>query len=312
MALRDRMERLHARRPLTPLLLGIALVGAVPVLGLAAATGQRTANISRAEQEVRRLEGERSQALLQRDVARLDRTMAEEYVFTTPDGQVVTKSQEMAGFRSGETRFAAFKTEDLRVRVYGNSAVVTARARIRGQSHGRDIGGDYRYTRVYAKPSGRWQIVASHFTRGAPAVAAHRTEKAADEVVTVRPPTDMATRQGLRQFVGISQATVGARGISMNLVVVPAGGAAEPHLHRGFESAVYVLKGRVETRYGPGLRKSVINQEGDFLFIPPDLPHQPRNLSGTEPALAVVARNDPNEQEHVIHYDPAAASTTKP
>jgi len=61
----------------------------------------------------------------------------------------------------------------------------------------------------------------------------------------------------------------------------------------------------VETRYGPGLSQSVINEAGDFIFIPADLPHQPVNLSSTEPAQALVARNDPNEQEHVVEYDPA-------
>jgi uncharacterized RmlC-like cupin family protein len=44
----------------------------------------------------------------------------------------------------------------------------------------------------------------------------------------------------------------------------------------------------------------VVNEAGDFIFIPPDVPHQPVNLSNTEPAIAIVARNDPNEQEHVI------------
>ena len=46
---------------------------------------------------------------------------------------------------------------------------------------------------------------------------------------------------------------------------------------------------------------------GDFLFIPPDVPHQPCNLSDTEPARAIVVRNDPNEQEHVVIYDPDSA-----
>jgi len=90
----------------------------------------------------------------------------------------------------------------------------------------------------------------------------------------------------------------------MNLIVIPPGGAAQPHLHRGYETAVYLLQGRVETRFGPGLRKSIINQAGDFIFIPANLPHQPVNLSATEPARAIVARNDPNEQESVVPYDP--------
>lgn len=125
------------------------------------------------------------------------------------------------------------------------------------------------------------------------------------EVVTVRPTTSTMTRQQLPNFVGISSATAGAQHLSMNLVVIPPGGAAQPHLHRGYETAIYLLQGRVETRYGPGLRQSVIHEAGDFIFIPADVAHQPVNLSSTEPAQAIVARNDPNEQESVVVYDPA-------
>jgi len=92
----------------------------------------------------------------------------------------------------------------------------------------------------------------------------------------------------------------------MNLVVIPPGAAAEPHFHKGFESAVYVLEGRVETRYGPRLAHTLITEAGDFLFIPPDVPHQPINLSETTAARAIVVRNDPKEQEHVILYNPNA------
>lgn len=92
----------------------------------------------------------------------------------------------------------------------------------------------------------------------------------------------------------------------MNLLVVPPGGAARPHRHRGYETAIYVLQGRVITHYGPGLRESVVSEAGDFVFIAPDVPHQPVNMSDTEPAMAIVARNDPNEQESVEPYDPAS------
>jgi uncharacterized RmlC-like cupin family protein len=130
------------------------------------------------------------------------------------------------------------------------------------------------------------------------------SSKKSVEIVTVRPVAETMSRQRLPYFVGISETTSGAKGISMNLVVIPPGAAAQPHIHRGYESAIYLLQGRVETRYGPGLRKSVINEAGDFIFIPADVPHQPINLSATEPARAIVARNDPNEQEHVFPYNP--------
>jgi uncharacterized RmlC-like cupin family protein len=132
------------------------------------------------------------------------------------------------------------------------------------------------------------------------------------DVVLVRPETEIVSKQRLGQFVGISGETAGATAISMNLVVIPPGGAAEPHLHKGYETAIYVLKGDVDTRYGPGLRQSLIARQGDFLFIGPDVPHQPVNMSQTEPAMALVARNDPNEQESVMPYDPASEARVVP
>ena len=128
------------------------------------------------------------------------------------------------------------------------------------------------------------------------------------EIVTIRPEKTTMTKQKLPNFVGISEATTGARHLSMNLVIIPPGGAAQPHVHPGYETAIYLLQGRVETHYGTGLRKSVIHEAGDFIFIPTDVPHQPVNLSTTEPAKALVARNDPNEQESVVPYDPATES----
>ncbi len=123
-----------------------------------------------------------------------------------------------------------------------------------------------------------------------------------ERIVTVRPAEPVDTLQRLPAFVGISDATAGSTGIGMNVVVIPPGAAAEPHYHDGFETAIYLLSGRVETRYGDGLQQVCVNEAGDFLFIPAGVPHQPRNLSDTEPARALVARNTPNEQESVVAY----------
>ncbi len=127
-----------------------------------------------------------------------------------------------------------------------------------------------------------------------------------DDIVTVRPTVTMDTIQRLPNYVGISATTAGSKGLSMNMVVIPPGAKAEPHFHRGYETAIYMLKGRVETRYGENLARSVINEAGDFIFIPAGVPHQPVNLSATEPAMAIVARNDANEQETVQVYKPGS------
>jgi uncharacterized RmlC-like cupin family protein len=129
------------------------------------------------------------------------------------------------------------------------------------------------------------------------------TKQDEPRIVALRAQKEIMTRQRLPYFVGVSADTAGATGLSMHMVVIPPGARATPHLHEGYETAIYVLEGRVETRYGENLSESVISEAGDFLFVPPYVPHEAINLSDTEPARAIVARNDPNEQERVIPYD---------
>jgi uncharacterized RmlC-like cupin family protein len=124
------------------------------------------------------------------------------------------------------------------------------------------------------------------------------------EIVTVRPQVTIDTIQKLPNYLGISNATAGSQGISMNIVIIPPAARAEPHYHDGFETAIYLLKGDVETFYGENLAKSVVNTQGDFIFIPAGVPHQPVNLSSDTEAIALVARNDPKEQESVKVYHP--------
>jgi len=124
------------------------------------------------------------------------------------------------------------------------------------------------------------------------------------EVCAIRPEREVLTRQSLPYFLGVSGSTVGSAGLSMHMVVIPPGARSQPHLHRGYETAIFVLEGRVETRWGEGLACSVVSEPGDFLFIPPDVPHEAINLSATEPARAIVARNDPAEQDKVDPYRP--------
>lgn len=133
-------------------------------------------------------------------------------------------------------------------------------------------------------------------------------ERDGNDIVTVRGVDQTGSKQELPIFPGISDKTAGATGLSLLKVVIPPGATAKAHVHKGYESAVYLIQGRVETRFGDGLKKTVVNEAGDFIFIPADVPHQPRNLSDTEPAIAIVARNAPDEQEHVIAYPTHGAS----
>src|SRR5262245_40769326 len=129
-------------------------------------------------------------------------------------------------------------------------------------------------------------------------------------VVVVRPAAEIMSRQQLPYYVGNSEITAGAKNIYMNLIIIPPAGAAEPHLHKGYETAIYLLKGRVDTRYGEKLENSVICEAGDFVYIKADVPHQPINLSATEPAMALVARNDANEQKMLSPIEHKIANET--
>ena len=107
---------------------------------------------------------------------------------------------------------------------------------------------------------------------------------------------------GIRYKAGLSGANVGARQLSMNVATVPPGAIAYAHIHVDFEVMLYILSGRVRHAYGDGLREVVENGPGDFIFIEPGVPHEVYNLSDDEPVVAVVARSDASEWEHIVDY----------
>lgn len=132
------------------------------------------------------------------------------------------------------------------------------------------------------------------------------SDQPAAGLIVVKEGVAIDAKQEIPYFVGISANTVGAQGISMQRIVIPPGVAAKAHVHLDYETAIYIVQGQVETHYGPGLRETIVNVPGDFVYIPAGVPHQPRNTSQTETAIAIVARNDAQEQERVLPYDPAS------
>jgi len=108
---------------------------------------------------------------------------------------------------------------------------------------------------------------------------------------------------GIRYRIGLSAKNVAAEKLSMNLATIPPGAVARAHVHVGFEVMLYILQGRVRHEYGEGLRQTIDNEAGDFIFIAPGVPHEVFNLSDTEPVVAVVARSDASEWEHIVPYE---------
>jgi uncharacterized RmlC-like cupin family protein len=107
-------------------------------------------------------------------------------------------------------------------------------------------------------------------------------------------------KQGLDYFAGISAESAGAKGICMHMVTIPPGAKANAHLHENHETAIYMLRGEAAMWFGKNLEEVLTVKAGDFLYIPAGMPHVPTNPSESEPAVAVLARTDPNEQESVV------------
>ena len=121
-------------------------------------------------------------------------------------------------------------------------------------------------------------------------------------IAVIRGSGDCRDWNGIHYKVGMSARNVGARQLSMNVATIPPGGVAYAHVHVDFEVMLYILQGRVRHEYGPALEHAVDNEAGDFIFIEPGVPHEVLNLSDTEPVMAVVARSDASEWEHIVPY----------
>jgi len=116
----------------------------------------------------------------------------------------------------------------------------------------------------------------------------------------VRSGTPFVGKQGFTYAPAISAETVGASAIHMQLLTIPPGGRAKAHKHEGHETAIYAVSGTSGMYYGERLEQHMTVQPGEFLYIPANMPHLPYNTSQTEPAVAIIARTDPNEQESVV------------
>jgi uncharacterized RmlC-like cupin family protein len=128
-----------------------------------------------------------------------------------------------------------------------------------------------------------------------------------DGILTIRGSATHRSWNNIQYKTGLSAKNVGAKQLSMNVATIPPAGVAYAHIHVGFEVMLYILRGRVRHEYGPGCSHVLDNEAGDFIFIAPGIPHEVRNLSKTEPVVAVVARSDASEWEHIIPYDRHAA-----
>jgi uncharacterized protein (TIGR02246 family) len=119
---------------------------------------------SSVEEAIRQVDNERIQAQIHADAEALDRIYAEDFIGIGPSGTVRTKPQVLADFTSHNLKFQSITTDEVRVRVYENTAVQTGLSTMVGQDKGNTVPRDNRFTRVWVKQQGRWRLVANHYS----------------------------------------------------------------------------------------------------------------------------------------------------
>ena len=141
--------------------LALALCASVSALQSAAASATDQA----AEKEIRQLEEELRVAVMKGDATTYERVMADDYTTTNIHGLTRTKAELVADVKSGAAKTESMTVENMKVRVYGDVAVLTAERTAKSSLRGKDTSGRQRIMRVLVKRQGRWQPVAMQATK---------------------------------------------------------------------------------------------------------------------------------------------------
>ena len=124
----------------------------------------RTQDAASTEQAVQQQDQERIRAQINADPVALRRIYADDFLGIGPTGVVRNKADVIADFTTHALTYQSITTAEVRVRVYGNTAVETGRSTMVGQDRGKAVPRENRFTRVWVMTDGRWQLVANHYS----------------------------------------------------------------------------------------------------------------------------------------------------
>jgi len=119
----------------------------------------------RSEEELLKLEKEFAKAIVRNDLEGIGRLVTDDWIIIDPNGEIVDRARFFEVIKSGALTHDLMESEDFRVRVYGDSAVVSAVTRSKGKFMGQEFSTQERATDVFVKRDGRWQCVLTHLTR---------------------------------------------------------------------------------------------------------------------------------------------------
>jgi ketosteroid isomerase-like protein len=129
------------------------------------------AKSTKVEQELIKLEQDWAKATVARDIQTFARMEADDYFFTDDDGTTWGKAKDLEDVKTGVFVVTSFVSDDIKVSVNGDAAVVTGRTTMKAQYKGKDASGQIRWTDTWIKRGGVWQCVAEQVTRIPPTMA---------------------------------------------------------------------------------------------------------------------------------------------
>ena len=136
---------------------------AIAILSLAAC-GLAVADTATDERELTQLINDLNAALVKRDVAFLERVLDRDFVHYRPHGNVENRAQYLEDRKSGRVHFDSLLADEIKVRLYGDTAIVTYRSTAKGKDQDGAIDEQRRWTRIFVRKNGRWQLVESQGT----------------------------------------------------------------------------------------------------------------------------------------------------
>ncbi len=143
----------------------VLAIAVLCLLSLSLAAGQSAPGV---EDQIKKLEQDWAQATIKSGATAVDQYEADDIISTDPSGRVTDKARDKMDLSSGDLKFQSMELSDVRVRVYGDTAVAAGANTLNGTYKGQDISGKYRFTDTWVKRNGKWQVVGTQSTKVQP------------------------------------------------------------------------------------------------------------------------------------------------
>jgi ketosteroid isomerase-like protein len=120
------------------------------------------------ENAVVQTERELCTAYLRSDADAIARGVMEDYTLTNSTGKITTRASDIEEAKKNDPKYEVFENYDMKVRVHGDTAIVTGRTHTKGISGGKPFDSEFQFTDTFVKDGGRWRLLAGHVSKVRP------------------------------------------------------------------------------------------------------------------------------------------------